>query len=331
MENALNSFLSDSYLPSKYYYMENNSGQYDKILVLMATYNGARYLREQIDSILHQEGVDVSILIRDDGSKDQTPAILKEYAEKYDNIHLILEDNIGCKKCFARLASHALQHFPEFEYFAFADQDDVWLKNKLSTGIVSLRKADPSLPNLYCCRTQLTDENLNPLAINRPPYLNTFGEALMFQPYAGCTMIFNRRALQLFTLGNPDKMFLHDEWLYKMCIACGGDVTGDPERYILYRQHGKNAVGGNQGVLKSWKRRLNMFISSDFQRSREAADILATYSGWISPRRLEALKTVAGYKKSLKRKSTLLRSSEFKTNRPVFNTIFKLAVLFNRF
>lgn len=297
----------------------------------MATYNGAQYLREQIDSILHQENVDVSILIRDDGSKDQTPAILKEYADKYDNIHIILEENVGCKKCFARLATYALQHFSDFEYFAFSDQDDVWLKNKLSTGIASLRKDNPSLPNLYCCRTQVTDEHLNPLPVNQFPHRNTFGEALMFQPYAGCTMIFNRRTLQLFTLGDPDKMFLHDEWLYKMCMACGGTVTGDSGRYILYRQHGKNVVGGNQGLLKSWKRRLNMFLSSDSQRSREAADILGTYSEWISPQRLEPLKAVAGYKNSLKRKNTLLRSPEFKTNRPVFNTIFKLAVLFNRF
>ncbi len=297
----------------------------------MATYNGEQYLREQIDSILQQEDVDVSILIRDDGSKDQTPAILKEYASHYPNIHILLEENVGCKRCFARLADYALQNFTQFEYFAFADQDDFWLKNKLSIGLSNISNADASMPNLYCCRTQLTDEKLNPLPVTQVPHRNTFGEALMFQPYAGCTMIFNRRALQLFTLGDPDKMYLHDEWLYKMCMACGGTVVGDPNRFILYRQHGHNVVGGNQSMLKSWKRRLNMFLSSDFQRSHEAADILDTYSEWISPQRLHTLEAVAGYKNSLKRKATLLRSSEFKTNRRVFNTIFKLAVLFNRF
>ena len=104
------------------------------VTVAMSTYNGERYLREQIDSILNQKNVDIVLFVRDDGSKDATLDILGEYSAKYDNVLFSAGNNLGIGKSFYE----ALRLAPESDYYAFSDQDDVWLQDKVASGVKAL-------------------------------------------------------------------------------------------------------------------------------------------------------------------------------------------------
>ena len=126
-----------------------------KVLVLLSTYNGEKYLREQLDSVLSQEGVDVSLLIRDDGSKDGTINILKEYSAKL-NVDYYEGANRGPSESFHDLLLHA----QGYDYYAFCDQDDDWHKDKLRTAVERLEQMNQEAPILYCCNLNVVDENL---------------------------------------------------------------------------------------------------------------------------------------------------------------------------
>ena len=130
------------------------------VQVVMSTYNGEKYLKEQIDSILSQEGVDVRLYIRDDGSSDRTTDILASYQE-HKNVKIEKGNNLGFAKSFLT----ALDECDEADYYAFSDQDDVWEKDKLSTAIEILEEESQSTPLLYCSALQRVDENLNPLHV----------------------------------------------------------------------------------------------------------------------------------------------------------------------
>ena len=149
------------------------------ITVLMSTYNGEKYLHEQIDSILRQQGVKVNLLVRDDGSTDNTLAILDKYQEE-GLLTFYTGENLGPQRSFL----HLLQQAPQSDYYAFADQDDIWLEDKLSTGIKQLQN-DKEKPALYFSQTQLTDEELNPIpsVIIHPKV--TFGEMLVYKFIGG--------------------------------------------------------------------------------------------------------------------------------------------------
>ena len=100
------------------------------VTVFMSTYNGEKYLEQQIESILHQEHVKVKLFIRDDGSKDNTIKILRKYS-KLSNIHVIYGDNIGYAKSFLKI----IENNEYTSYYSFSDQDDIWLPNKLHEAI----------------------------------------------------------------------------------------------------------------------------------------------------------------------------------------------------
>ena len=116
------------------------------VTVLVSTYNGQKYLSKQLDSLISQVGVDMKIIVRDDGSSDGTRQILRNYAQTYSNIQLLFEDNCGAEESFNKLCQYSLQQ-DLTDYYAFCDQDDVWDNDKLSIAIQSLEKFDLSI---YC-------------------------------------------------------------------------------------------------------------------------------------------------------------------------------------
>ncbi len=158
-----------------------------KVVVLMSTYNGEKYLREQIDSILGQRDVEVSLLVRDDGSTDATLAILDEYKTS-GVLDYYCGSNIGPARSFM----HLLQNAPESDFYAFSDQDDIWMDDKLLAATSTL-KGHESEPALYFSQTQLVDADLNkiPSVIIHPKL--TFGESLIYKFIGGCTMVMNHR------------------------------------------------------------------------------------------------------------------------------------------
>ena len=126
------------------------------VTVVMSTYNGEKYISEQIDSILKQNCVRVKLYIRDDGSKDNTRQMIEEYAKRYDNIYYEFGENVGFSKSFL----YALKNAPDAQYYAFSDQDDVWSEDKIITTIALIQ--DVAGAALGFQNAYETDEFLKP-------------------------------------------------------------------------------------------------------------------------------------------------------------------------
>ncbi|AIQ65797.1 hypothetical protein PSTEL_24505 [Paenibacillus stellifer] len=216
--------------------------------VLLSTYNGERYISAQIESLLLQSCSISSILIRDDGSNDGTVQKLELYQRKHPHIiHIIRGTNIGAKASFFELLQNA---DPECAFFAFCDQDDWWLEDKVKNSIHALKGvSDGDRPLLYFTPTILADSDLAPL--KKWPHLSnvkpSFNNALVENIVVGATATFNKRAKDLLLLHTPDlrNIIMHDWWAY-LCISAFGNVVFGDNAQILYRQHNDNLIGGDK-------------------------------------------------------------------------------------
>lgn len=210
----------------------------EKVQILMSTYNGERFLEEQLNSLLQQTYDNMEILIRDDGSKDGTAAILKKYQEKYDNIQVYLEENVGLTKSFFTLLQRS-----DADYIAFSDQDDVWLEEKVERAVERLEKIKE--PALYCSNKILVDTNLKIIKENahrklKPAFENAVVECIC----TGCTSMMNRALAENIKEHIPENAIIHDWWCY-LTASYLGKVIFDENAYIWYRQHERNVIGAS--------------------------------------------------------------------------------------
>lgn len=225
-----------------------------KIQILMSTYNGGQYIRTQLDSIVEQNIESKSLLIRDDGSTDDTVSIIREYQEKYAWIDLREGKNIGVQKSFFELIAMSDE---KVNFVAFADQDDQWLPMKLCRAVKYLETYPKTEPALYCSEKLVVGKNLEdiPVTVSRKVTEATFGNALVQNICTGCTAVINRSLLLLLKQNmprNPNAVIMHDWWLY-LTAACLGRVYYDEQAFIRYRQHGNNASGAmlnNRALIK---------------------------------------------------------------------------------
>ncbi len=227
------------------------------ITILMASYKGDTYLNAQIDSIVQQQGVDLQLLISDDFSESATTSLLAPYQEQL-SFKVIAGPQRGVNANFHYLIEQANQHFPPIQslLFAYADQDDVWLPQKLQLAqqsLVNLKQAA-----VYMGRTYVTDAMLNPLFLSKgKPRHASFQNALLESIAGGNTMVFNQQALlhmQQVTLP-----VFHDWLTYMVVSACGGQIIFDDTPTVLYRQHGQNLIGANKGLIPKLTRLKKLF------------------------------------------------------------------------
>ena len=265
-----------------------------RVLVLMSTYNGERFLPAQIESVLAQQGVDIHLLIRDDGSSDGTVPLLEEYVQKNASMALIQGENCGCANSFMELVREAAQSGDAYDYYAFCDQDDVWEPTKMQDAIRALSDLPHSSPALYLGAYQMVDAELN--RIDTPtlkPALN-LPAAIVSNVATGCTMVFNRELLEIVSSRMPHSLIMHDYWLYLVCLAVGGCVVYDKTPHMLYRQHGANVIGGKSDpVLKRWLVRCKkLFRKGDHYKSKTAASLLECFGDRMSEENSMFLKDV---------------------------------------
>ena len=229
------------------------------VLIMLSTYNGHEYLQEQLDSLYQQKDVDIHILVRDDGSKDNTVEILKTYQHKYGKMTIHADENIGAAKSFHTLMSYAYCEYPNYDYYAFSDQDDVWLEDKL---FIATQQISENNGDLYYCNAIITDSNLNKIE-NLGCKRNLSLQYLMFrQPALGCTQVMTKKYFSLCTelfkdyiKHNPPLIELHDVWTMWISQMIGINVVVDEEAHMLYRQHGNNVTTHNQeSVLQKIRR-----------------------------------------------------------------------------
>lgn len=225
-----------------------------EVNVLMGTYNGARYLAEQLDSLGAQRGAAVRLLISDDGSTDATISMAKA---RMRSAGLASVKTIeGPRKGFAENYRHlALQCDDGAEFYAFSDQDDIWEADKLQTAISWFEHLEPGVPGLFCSRTTNIDGNDRITGLSRefirPP---VFRNAIV-QSIAGAnTMVLNRAGFRLLRESCRRTSFVsHDWWAYMIVSGCGGRVHYAARPLVRYRQHAANLVGANN----TWRARMH--------------------------------------------------------------------------
>ncbi len=295
------------------------------VTVLMSTYNGDRYIREQIDSILNQKGVKVNLVVRDDGSKDSTLDILEEYKAKGQLTYYTC-GNLGPQRSFM----HLLQNAADDEYYAFADQDDFWLEDKLQSAVESLQGHEEE-PALYFCQTQLTDADLTPKpSVLIHPRL-TFGESLIYKFIGGCTMVLNRQFRMKIGNAMPGVMPMHDIWIYSIAQAIGAYIYFDKTPHILYRQHASNAVGQGQGFVYEWKERLHRFVSQSDERYIQAKELSNCYSNIITGENRQMLDLFLAGKHSFLKRLRILACRKMRCADRTTQLLFWVNLLLNKY
>lgn len=303
-----------------------------KVAVLLSTYNGEKFLREQLDSILSQEGLKVILIIRDDGSTDSTIQILKKYASGHSNVDLLLEENRGAEMSFHNLCKYAKEHV-KADYYAFCDQDDVWQPEKLSKAIDKLSHLKKDAPNLYFSNLKMVDRDLNEMG-------NLFADdevviskrmALIKIFTYGCTCVFNRPALEAYCRADFSKELAHDNWIYVLSMFLG-NVVYDKNSYILYRQHGANLSGQKASGVKLAYNRVKRAIKGNWGHDFElySSMLLRSFSNRLQQEDIRYISRIANYRKSFFNKLSLLCSPSYRTGHKSKDFAIMIRILTNR-
>lgn len=239
--------------------------QDETVDILLATYNGERYLRQQIDSILNQTNSNFRLIISDDKSSDGTADILKEYEKKDSRIKVFIqENNLGYIKNFEFLLKQV-----ENDYYMLSDQDDVWLAQKVEH---SLKKLKEDNADLVYTDLEVVDKDLNVMYQSFWKFLKIDYKIKKYKDYrveylynvvTGCTLISKKRFIDLILpIPNNSKYVPHDYWI-ALAVAMNGKISYLDEKTIKYRQHGNNQIGTEKTShkFKRFEQVRNLFIT----------------------------------------------------------------------
>lgn len=293
----------------------------------MSTYNGEKFIKQQIDSILAQEDVEIKLIIRDDGSSDETVNIIKEYGDK---IILLLGKNIGCEESFRQL----LYMNTEADYFAFADQDDVWHPRKIISAIDNImqNKCDLSVCNLMLVDSELNQ--LGPLFSDKSieeyqAQMNSFAQTNLH----GCVQVWTKNLHKLIQAHPMLKIEPHDVWVNAVANVVSSTFV-DKRCFINYRLHGNNVSGYTTNVLYKINKRIKLYFGKEHPR-RDVLwqQILKSYGCFLNKAdsRYLAIKSIAEYQQGLCHKFKLLFSPYFNTLKFPYSIIWRICVLFNKY
>lgn len=230
-----------------------------KVIILMSTYNGDQYVEDQIESILSQTYKNIDILVRDDGSNDQTLTILKRY-ESEGKLTLIEGVNKGFIGSFFEL----IQKAPSADYYAFCDQDDIWKKEKIERAVELLEQKSDDLPLLYFSDYDFYDQDMNFVGRCKshkrgPSFRNSLVDCISL----GISCVFNSNAYMKMKLNIPKHSCGHDWWVYMLCAGLG-EVIYDQTTNIQYRRHSSNVSPGGKGFIEFQIWRIKKFLVNDY-------------------------------------------------------------------
>lgn len=236
------------------------------IYILLATYNGEKYIREQLESLLEQTYQNWILWIHDDGSKDSTLNIIKEYEEKLPNKIKLLNDGLKCsgaKQNFTHLLSSIDDNF---NYIMFCDQDDVWLENKIEITLnkmIEVENRNQNKPIIIHTDLKVVDEGLNTIADSyfiyqkiKPQWSKDFNISLVQNSVTGCTMMINKKAKEI-SLPIGNNAIMHDWWILLKVLQNNGVVEYIDKPTILYRQHSSNDTGAKGFSFRKLLNKMN--------------------------------------------------------------------------
>ncbi len=220
-----------------------------EVCIILSTFNGEKYLNDFLNSLSNQTYKDWVLFVRDDGSVDNTLSILEDFKKKTGKLFILEEPkhNLGaCKSFFALLTN-----IPNFKYYAFADQDDVWLDFKLEESLNTMKELENTYgectPLLVHTDLKVVDKDLKTISDsfwryqNINPYKNSLNYLILQNTITGCTMLINN-SLRDFIKSIPNKAIMHDWWLGLMASAFG-KIKPIEKSTVLYRQHSSNDTG----------------------------------------------------------------------------------------
>ncbi|MGL4347430.1 MAG: glycosyltransferase family 2 protein [Chitinophagaceae bacterium] len=213
-----------------------------KISVCIATYNGEKYIKEQLDSILYQIGEDSEVIISDDGSTDKTLDIIREYSD--DRIKIFINQG---RKGYTKNFENALKHSTG-DYIFLSDQDDVWLPNKVDIILKNIQENQLILTDAWIC-----DDNLNSIKklSEWRRYKSGYIDNLYKGVYVGCTMAFNRNMLSFF-LPIPNNIIGHDVW-FGLLAELKYSIRYIDVPLIYYRRHNQTfSTSGTKSKNSLW-------------------------------------------------------------------------------
>ena len=223
-----------------------------RVQILLSTYNGEKFLEEQLESILNQKGnFSLKILVRDDGSRDGTLEILEKYSKEIE-MQIIRGENIGVNNSLRELFMNC---DIDCDYFAISDQDDVWLENKLQTAIESLSKNENKL-KMFASRSLVTDINMNVVGKTQDPGNRlSYYNAMVQNVCPGHTQVFNKDVILKLRQNYSENIFVIDWWIY-LLVSSMGEITFNRSCFVKHRQHGLNSAGYELNFWKKLKKRI---------------------------------------------------------------------------
>lgn len=304
-----------------------------KVQILLSTYNGEKYLNELLDSLLSQSYKSIEILIRDDGSNDGTIKILKQY-EKLSNITVLLGENIGVKNSFFKLLEIADK---SFGYYAFCDQDDVWLRDKIKSAVELLESEDKDIPLLYFSKKTIVDEQLNFIGYTIIPRRKlSINNAIIENIASGCTMVINKQLRNKLIGKIPKYTNMHDNWMYKVAAAFG-KIIFDKNSYMLYRQHENNVIGEEKRFLKRWIHKIFMDNKVRIKERKatihiiiQAKEFYDIYYDDLSETNRKLIEDFINKPKSIFKRLIYVLKGKWYKQRVIDNVVFKTLVVLRK-
>lgn len=272
------------------------TAQFPSITIVMSVYNGSKYLRGQIESILAQRGVRPRLYVWDDGSTDNTVEILRSFG---DQLTFWTGKNQGAAQGFLQAVELC---DARTDYYALSDADDVWLPTKLADAISELQAKAPQGPALIATRLTLTDADLKPIGATPLPRIPfSFENALVQGGIGGASCVLNPQMWRVFKSRRPTSLVMHDGWLYLVASAFG-QILYSEKSGILYRQHGSNVIGAAHGLRAQWKRRFNWLLSKGDKQKDQAREFLRLFANDLTPDQVAITERFAYHDKSLGRR-----------------------------
>jgi glycosyltransferase involved in cell wall biosynthesis len=303
-----------------------------RLVILLSIYNGEKYLEEFLESLCRQSYRDFHVLVRDDGSSDESRAIVNGFRRTLSISILNDSENLGPAKSFMRLLEAAGSGY---DIYMFADQDDWWYPDKVSRCVEFFRGGFGNpMPILYFTSLELVDDSLKNAGFSRTVRVFDKANSLVENVVTGCTMGINSAARNRVLQALPESYSMHDWWI-NLVVSFFGEVHFDDRPSIKYRQHASNSIGAATTFFEEQKRRVQRLLRGlrpgVYSKSQQAQAFLATHGASLSvpDRRLVELVSAEG--KSLGRSFYLFFFSPFPRQRRFDGILLRFLFLFGRY
>lgn len=300
------------------------------VTIVLATYNGERFLLEQLESLTAQSRRPDRLVLRDDGSTDRSVEIVQAWA---DRSGVALQQVTGPRLGPALSFLKALQVAEPADIFLFCDQDDVWQPYKIERALYLVPWGEDVVPTLCATRLEVVDERLTPMRLSLLPTNLSFSSASCESVLTGCTMAFNAAFRELLVRALPKNAAMHDWWCYLLATSANGAALRfDSTPTVLYRQHGGNALGAGPVGWSALRARGLRFIGRDSaMRSRQLQEFAKLHGYALAPQASAILYQLLAAKHGLVPRLRAAFTARIRRQTFLATLATRLALLTNRF